>query len=600
MTDLDPTTTAPIPDPNVLGSQVETHEVAPRGGRYRWPIALGIVAVVIVASVLVLSQLTGRAPSAAVLGYVPDDSIMYGTVRLDLPGDQRANLGGFLSKFPGFADQSTLETKIDEVLDRLIGMASEGSRSFSTDIKPWFGGELAFSVGALPDPSVLSGGDEAAIQSARFLLLVSVKDESVARAWFESALAEAGANTSTETHGGTTLTLFSAADEQPGAYALLGGKVVVVGDVASVKAAIDTNGSSGFAAQAEPKAALESTTGDHIGFVYVALRPVLEWSSKLSESEIGGGGLPGEALLGLVPDWAAFALRAEGDAMVMETVTPRSEAAPGASGNRLSALAEHIPSSAVALAISHDYGKGILDTLATYRSEPSLKPTIDAIDQAIGILGGTEAAIGWIGDLGITVTRADDALEGGLVIVPTDRAAADRLFTSLRAVVSLGGVALGVSVRDEAYAGSTITIVDLGELDNLVGQAGIPPEVLGSGGLPTGRAELAYAITDQVVVIGSGPGFVRHVLDTTAATSIASNDRYKALAGRVGQGTGIAFADLSAIRELIEAGLADSDPADRAEYEREYKPFLSPFDALVGSNSVDGEVTRSTIIVTVK
>ena len=33
---------------------------------------------------------------------------MYGEVRLDLPGDQRAEIGEFLSKFPGFADQAAL------------------------------------------------------------------------------------------------------------------------------------------------------------------------------------------------------------------------------------------------------------------------------------------------------------------------------------------------------------------------------------------------------------------------------------------------------------------------------------------------------------
>ena len=35
------------------------------------------------------SRLTGASPTATVLGYVPADSVMYGEVRLDLPGDQR-------------------------------------------------------------------------------------------------------------------------------------------------------------------------------------------------------------------------------------------------------------------------------------------------------------------------------------------------------------------------------------------------------------------------------------------------------------------------------------------------------------------------------
>jgi hypothetical protein len=600
--DLDQTTISPHPyepAPDAApAASVLPPDPASRGARRRWAIAVGVIAVVVVASAFAFSLFTGRAADAVVLGYVPEDSIMYGEIRMDLPGDQRANVGAFLSRFPGFADQSTLDTKIDEVLDRLIGDASGGSQTFSQDVKPWFGGQLAFSLGALPDPSGISGADPSSMEDARFLVLVSVKDEAVAKAWFDAALADAGATTSSESYSGANLTLVDAEGEPPGAYTILGGKVAIFGDVASVRAAVDTNGNSGFAAKPEPLAALDATTGDHIGFVYIALRPLLEFSSQLGASE--GSPLPGEALMGFVPDWMAFAVRAEADALRMEAVFPTTEDALGPTDNRTSTVAEHVPSSAVFVGIGHDYGRTLLDTLDVYRSDASLKPVIDAVDQASGVLGGTEAAAAWIGDLAVTVTRTDDSAEGGLVILPTDNAAAGRLFTSLRTLVSLGGAQMGVDVRDEPYAGTTITIVDLGDLGDLAGLAGLPTEMLEPGTVPSGRVELAYAVTDEVVVIGSGPGFVRHVLDTTAATSLASNERYKALAGRVGQGTGIAFLDVTAIREAIESLLVNADASQVAEYEENIKPFLIPFDAVIGSNSVDGAVTRSTYIVTVK
>ncbi len=593
------TSPGPEPAPDIPASQVETPPALPRKSRTRWAVALGAIATIVAASALVISLFTGKAADAVVLGYVPEDSVIYGEVRLDLPGDQRANLGEFLSKFPGFADQSTLDTKLDEVLDRLIGGVSGGSQSYSADIKPWFAGQLAFSVGPLPDSSALSGPDPAALRDARFLVLASVKDEGAARAWFESAIAETGATTSTETYGGTSVTLVAGKGGPQGAWALLGEKVVAVGDLASVRAAVDTGGASGFAAKPEPQAALAATSGDHVGFVYIALRELVEWSGGMAGSDLAGA-LPVDALLGLVPGWAALAVRVEGDALVLEAITPNPEAAAGQDGSRTSAVADHVPSSAVVLAISHDYGEGILGTLDDYRSDPELKPLIDSVDQAIALLGGPDAAIGWIGDVGVTVIRADEGFEAGLVIIPTDGAAAGRLFGILRGLVSLGGASMGVTVRDEAYAGTTITVVDLGDVGDLVGLAGIPSEMPGTGALPTGRVELAYALTDQVVIIGSGPGFVRHVLDTTVATSIASNERYKALAGRIAGGVGVAFADLSAIRELIESGLAGGDPVARASYEQEVKPFLSPFDALIGSRSVEGGLSRSTIIVTVK
>jgi hypothetical protein len=605
--DLEKTTiNPPAPDhdmvepdvaPNVLHSEVQTTQVVPGNGRQRWMIAAGIIGVLVVVSAVAFSLFTGRAANATVLGYVPSDSIMYGEFRMDLPGDQRQAVGQFLSKFPGFADQSTVETKIDEVLDRIVGEATAGNDTFSGDIKPWFGGQLAFSVGALPDPATVESPDPN-LEEARFLGLVSVKDEAAALAWFDSAIADAqsGSERTTETYGEATIHHFVGPNEPPGAYAVLGGKVAVIGDPTSVKAAADTKGSATFATMPEFKAALDATTGDHIGFVYVALRPLMEWSAELSGEPMVGG----EALMDLVPDWTAFALRVEGDALRMEALAPKPEGDVPAA--RTSTVAEHVPSSAIALSVSNDYGQGILKTLDTYRAEPSLKEVVDGIDQAISVLGGSDAAIGWIGDFGVAVTRTDTGVEGGLVITPTDSAAAGRLFTSLRTLISLGGGGMGIELRDEAYAGTTITIVDLGELSDLAGlagMAGVSPEMLGTD-LPAGRVELAFAVTDNVVVLGSGPGFVRSVLDTTPDTSLARNDRYEALIARVGQGTGSGFVDITAIRELIEGALTNADAAERAEYETNIKPFLVPFDAMAASNAIVGEVNRSTTIVTVK
>jgi hypothetical protein len=586
----------PAPDAAPAAS-VLPPDPASRSAQRRWAIAVGVVALVVVASAFAFSLFTGRAANAVVLGYVPEDSIMYGEVRMDLPGDQRANVGSFLSKFPGFADQANLETKIDEVLDRIVGEASGGSETFSQDVKPWFGGQLAFSVGALPDPDVVTT-DPVPTESARFLVLVSVKDEALARTWFDALIAESGEQTTTETYNGATLTLFTAPDEPAAAFAIVGGKVAIAGDQASVRAAVDTGGNSPFASRAEPQAALDATTGDHVGFAYLALRPLLDWSSQLAQEEMAGAPLPDE-LLGMVPDWAAFALRVEGDALRMEVIAPPA-AAQAPAANRTSTVADHVPGTAVALSISHDYGQGLLDTLDIYRDEPALAEAIEAVDQAIGFLGGPDAAIGWIGDLGVTVTRTDDSLEGGLIVAATDSEAAGRLFTSLQTLLSLGGASMGVEVREEPYAGTTITIVDLGDVSDLAGQAGLPPDMMVGGATPSGHVELAYAVTGEIVILGSGPGFVRSVLDTTPATSLASTERYKGALERAGQGSGVAFADITSIRELIESAMAANAAGDVPAYEREVKPFLEPFDVLVATTSIDGTLTRSTTIVTVK
>src|SRR5688572_9868628 len=84
-----------------------------QGSRLRWFGAVGVVVLVLLASMAVALALTGASSTAVVTGYVPAGSEMYGEVRLDLPGDQKKEIGEFLSAFPGFADQAALDTKLD-------------------------------------------------------------------------------------------------------------------------------------------------------------------------------------------------------------------------------------------------------------------------------------------------------------------------------------------------------------------------------------------------------------------------------------------------------------------------------------------------------
>ncbi|MGZ8513424.1 MAG: DUF3352 domain-containing protein [Candidatus Limnocylindrales bacterium] len=571
----------------------------------RWPVAIVLIGIVLAVAAFVGILVTGRAPNAKVLAYVPDGTIAYGEARLDLPGDQRLALASFLSKFPGFADQSAIETKLNEVMDRFVGGVTNGDQAYTTDIEPWFDGELAFALGPLPDPGTLSGGGTAAMDTVRYLVLVSIKDETGVTAWFKGVATSSGVTMTDQAYDGANLTMLTGDNGVNGAYAVLDGKVAVLGDVDSVKAAVDTKGNSPFASQPNPKAALDATDSSHLGFMYLDMAALFDWSSRAAQA--GGSSVaPGldfssGVLRDVLPHWAGVALRVEGDAVVFEASADRPDSAVGPTDNRASSLTDHVPAGALVVGIGHDVGATLTATLDLYRSEPSMKSLTDGIDQAVGFLGGVNGAIGWIGDAGYVVNQADGGIEAGLVIAPTDRAAADRIFTSLRTLLAVGGSQSGIAVRDESYAGATITTIDLGDVASLLAQAGIQPEQLGPGvTLPTGRVELAYAVTDQVVAIGSGPAFVKHILDTTASTSVASTDRYKALAGRVGNGTGVTYVDVAAIRASIESAMASLDPTAAARYDQELKPFLAPFDALIGINSVKDHVAGSKFIITVK
>ncbi|HEY7736606.1 MAG TPA: DUF3352 domain-containing protein [Candidatus Limnocylindrales bacterium] len=582
-----PYTPPPEPVPtSVATGPVETAP-RPRPGATRWGIALGIVAIAIGVAAAAAFVLTGQAAPSTLLGYTPPGTVVYTELRLDLPGDQRLKVGEFLSKFPGFDDTSTLEAKISDVLDRLLGQAGDGSHDYSGDIKPWFAGELGMAVGALPDPA-------AAEDTTRLLVLATVSDPAAARAWV-TELAKDHEST-TETYAGTQLTVYDGAVRM--ASAVGGDKVLLVGDVTSVKASLDAAGRSSFASNDGMRAARAGIKGDHLGFMFLDFKAYVDWIERSAES-FGGVGMGmgsfDESMRAYLPDWIAGGLRAEGDALALDSVMPHLSTNP-IKENKTGQVADHLPPTTFLLGDAHEFGLTLDSVMDVYRKDPATADAFKQVDDALGTLGGFEAVFGWMGETGMAVSRTADGIEGGVVVVPNDQAAAERLLTSLRSFAQLGGAQMGIVVREETYAGQTITIVDFGDIGERLGSGAAP-------GLPTGlqgRIEVAYTATDGAVIVGSGPGFVRSAIDAGPGKSLAEDARYRGLVDRVGaQNAGVSFLDMTAMRELLEQ-LAIDNGMDMAEYEREYKPYLLPFDALISANLVGGDVDHGRALITVK
>ena len=139
----------------------------------------------------------------------------------------------------------------------------------------------------------------------------------------------------------------------------------------------------------------------------MALRPLLDWSTAASAAmaRLGAPLTPAlsESMLKLVPDWAAYWLSFQNDAIVVELDRAEPETAVGPTENRTSKIAEHIPSTAVVAAHRQRLGKTLKQALDLYRSEPTLKPMLDQLDQGLGLVGGADAALGWVGDTAIVV-----------------------------------------------------------------------------------------------------------------------------------------------------------------------------------------------------
>jgi len=553
--------------------------------RTRWAIAGTVALLVVVLSAAGLFALVGSASTSVVAAWAPSDALLYQEIRADLPGDQRQNLGGFLAHFPGFADQSTLDQKLNETLDKLLAQTGRGSQVWTSDIQPWFGGEIGISVSSLPT----SATDATPM---RVLLVATQKDPVAASAWFSSL---SPVKPASETYESLTLSTFSEAGGPTAAMAAIGG-VLLLGDIDSVKAAIDRNGTGGLAENASFQAATAEIAGDRVVRTYVDLKGSVDAVLGMAGSSALTAAGFDRSMLDRLPGWVAAGGRIESDALIGRWAAPHVAAASGALTivNTPSAIAGRIPASTLALIETHGVGAGLTAMLNQLKGDPQLAPSLSQVEQAAGALGGLDKLIGWMGDVGLVVADVHGSPSAGLVIVPTDAARADTVLTQLKNVASLAGQAVGVTVSDAPYGDGMITTIDLGDAASLLVKA--------SGGSPApfpiaGRVRIAFTVQRGLVLVGAD-AFVKAVLDVPSGASLGDQARYRNAMDRVGASNRASgFVDLAAVRALVEP-LVSTQPG-AAGYVTERGPYVAPFDVLAFAGVAGDKVNRGAVILTV-
>ena len=583
------------PEPVVAAPTAPVAAARPAGpgrSRLRWLVA-GIVTLLVVGTAAGATFLLTRdAGDPDVLAWTPADSVVYTEARLDLPGSQQAELAKVMSAFPGFDDQAAFPTKLAEALDQLVKRASDDKMGYQADIEPWFGGQVSMSIGPLPstaDPT-----------QVRALVLASVKDATKAGAWAEELLTETGATTSTETYDGITITRVvppagsdAAGADVTGAYALFG-PVIALGDPASIKAAIDTKGTGGLPTHDQFTAASGSVSGDRLGFLYLNAAAIAQGAQGLAGDT--GASMPELPAMfdDLSAPWVVMAVRAEDGAIVVDTRQPHVDKLGPAVATE-SKVAALVPASTVFLATGHEVGAGLERLRALAAEDPELADGVKQLEDSLALIGGVDALIGWIGDAGIAITRDGDELAGGLVVTPTDKAAADRLLTQLRGFLALAGESAGIKVTDEDHDGTTVTSITIENVGDLVGAA--------TGGSLDGPDDvpativIAYAVSDEVVTIGYTADFVKAVLDTRGGESLATTDRFKGMLDRADKVHGsLSWVDVAAIRDLVEGMIPD---AERGEYDADVKPYLAAFDAIIATSVPGDDLDTGTIVMRV-
>lgn len=550
-----------------------------RASGVRWAIALVGIAVVIGVTVAILALASNRSPSSIAVDYMPTDTISYTEVRFDLPGDQRAKLASALSTFPAFADQAALQPKLYDIFDRIVLAMSQGKQSYTVDIDPWFSGQIAMGSGPFAAPDA-SGASSVSPFGSNGLIVITIKDQAKATEWIKK-LGPASGFAETPYNGAT---IYGNVPGSAGIVVAVTDKVILAGPDASVRAAIDSKGDGKLAEDAEFKSALGTVSSDYVLFAYTEYRASLQ---SAIDTMGAGSGLQqttvDDELLLLVPTWEAAYLRFENDSLVGQAAFPSIDFGFDAK-NKRSTLINHAPASTLFYAESHDIGAALTAMIDKFRTMPDLRQGFSQVEQAAGIFGGFTGILGWWGDVSVVVSKGPDgSIGGGVLIAPTDATKAKATFDTLRSFVVLAGQGAGIELRDVQHNGTTVTILDFTQAAGA--NAGLPPGV---------KAELAYAVRDDVVVIGYGEAWVDSVLDVGPGTSLADNDRFKALLKRVGEeNIGLSFVDINGIREVVEPLVKqDLDAEKWAFYQREILPYVEHLDAFISSAQVDGDIDR--------
>lgn len=549
-----------------------------RGGRARWAVALvATLVVVLVAGGLV--ALAGAGATSVGPAYAPRDALLYVDIRGDLPGDQRQQLATFMAHFPGFADPSSLQTKLNQALDKLVSKATNGTYSYTGNIEPWFGGQVAVAVG--PSDSVV--------------LIVSVSDSAGLPTKLDQTsqqlAKQLGGTVAIADHDGTSVYTISGATGVSGlsavSFAITTDAIVVAKDAATVDAALDRKAgkSPNLAGASAFHDAISRLDADRSGTFYLdgaAAETLLKSSS--ASSTCGSA----TTLAGLPTTMAGELRLQDGNLIVRDHATmPAASASPVAAAT--SDLASHVPAGALVYAETHGFGDLWRTEATALIQNPCFASVAGQLSTIEGLLGTkVPDAFGWVKDAGVVVTAPGGAPQGGLVATTSDAAAGQARLTQVLTLLSLAKGQGGPTITTSAapYAGTTIqsVTVDLGT-------------TLGTGAGPS-SVTLAYAFKGELFVVGVGDAFVKTVLDTTSATSLASDGRYSAALATAGGPTdsSVVYADLTAIRGLVEAQLPASA---KASYSSDVQPYVIPFDRLI-SVRVDaaGSESDTTIIFT--
>lgn len=477
----------------------------------------GLIGAAFVAGYLVLfSAATDRAAAIA-----PGDSVVYLNVYLQPSAPQQMNLAGLIGRLPGFADDASLDDKIDQLVENLLG---ELGLDYSDQVKPWLGTQVALA--AWPSP-----GGSATPAAA---LMVEVKDRPAAEAAVPELVGSDGSAFAAEAYRGVELQV---ADDTT--YGFVGDMLVIGQAVESVRAIIDAQqDGDGLADRDAFRMTMAGVESDHLASLYADLGAIA--TATGAGEQLSGLTVVGAALVA-EPDGLRLSGRAPFDA---DRAAPSARAG-FALGGEPSSLVDWMPEGTVAELVIFGLAQTLEDAEAVVGSNPAGQELTVALDTiraaaALGLGIDIDADVLPLLDreIAIAVGAADAGglPSGQLLLRPEDPAAAEtRLADIAERLVEMGAVE-----RTESVPGAEVTVLTV-------------PQV----------GEIAYAVVDDIVIIGLDTTDVEAAIAAHAdGRAVGASDDYTRTFDLAGERAGNeVYVNIGVLVDLMGDGLELPDDA---------------------------------------
>jgi hypothetical protein len=466
--------------------------------------------------VFLFSASTDRAAALA-----PAATVVYANIYLQPSAGQQMNIDGLIGRLPGFADDATLDEKVDQAVQNLL--AGSGI-DYRAQIKAWLGDQVAVAGWPAPDDPT----------SIRAVVIAQVSDPMVAADALGDIAAESGATLREESYQDVSLSVGDAF-----AYAFVGDMLVASDTRTGVEAIIDVQrGDEALAGREEFRATMSELPADHLASVFIDLAAIGEATG--TEDQLAAASTAGAALVA-EPE----GLRLSGSAPFDADAAGPSSRAGFALGSEPSSLVDWMPDDTLAELVVFGLRGVLEDAEAAAGATPQGEEVTSALD-TIRALAAFVFGIDLDADLlplldrevGLAVTGVDATgiPAGQLLLRPEDP---DAALAALERIVG-GLTAAGADSDVESVAGVDVTVLSM-------------PQV----------GEIAYAESDGIIILGVGrEGVVAALEAHDSGQSLSTSDAYVRTFEVAGERAGNElYVDIGAIADLLADELALPDDA---------------------------------------